>query len=418
MNTKINILTLAATLLSAIPVAAASPQQPTTESLLTLPDVLRLAADRRDEIEAARARSRAGEARPTIVSALDDPMLSPSLDHLPFMMGGADVSVTIEQQFPLSGLRRHRRAAALADLDRLRADVGRTRLDVQLEAALNFVMLRERRGTEVLLGTQLDLARSLVAAAAARYAGGTGSQADVLRAEVELARLESMRRAIARDRRAAEAMLNTSLARHADDIVPPLAAIAFRPAPLPPPEIASALDARPELTAGRAGIARADAELQVMRDMFRPMATIRTGPAYTMAEGRGWMAMVGISLPLWRSKLRAGVAEAEQMRAMAVADVRAMRRMFEGDAVAAAHRVDAALERQQSIVVEVLPRARMTIDPVVAAYSAGQLPLSSVIESVQTLWAIEADLIVADMDLAIAWLRLGRALGNYEAVLP
>ena len=128
--------------------------------------------------------------------------------------------------------------------------------------------------------------------------------------------------------------------------------------------------------------------------------------------------MVGISLPLWRSKLRAGVAEAEQMRAMAVADVRAMRRMFEGDAVAAAHRVDAALEQQQSIVVEVLPRARMTIDPVVAAYSAGQLPLSSVIESVQTLWAIEADLIVADMDLAIAWLRLGRALGNYEAVLP
>jgi hypothetical protein len=27
-------------------------------------------------------------------------MISPSLDHLPFMLGGADVSFTIEQQIP------------------------------------------------------------------------------------------------------------------------------------------------------------------------------------------------------------------------------------------------------------------------------------------------------------------------------
>ena len=81
--------------------------------------------ERRDEIQAARARIRAGEARPTIVSALEDPMISPSLDHLPFMLGGADVSFTIEQQIPLSGIRGHRRASALADVDRLRAEASR-----------------------------------------------------------------------------------------------------------------------------------------------------------------------------------------------------------------------------------------------------------------------------------------------------
>ena len=57
--------------------------------------VIRLAGERRDEIEAARARIRAGEARPAIVSALADPMISPSLDHLPFMLNGADVSVPL-----------------------------------------------------------------------------------------------------------------------------------------------------------------------------------------------------------------------------------------------------------------------------------------------------------------------------------
>jgi hypothetical protein len=64
-------------------------------SPLSLADVIRIAGDRRDEIQAARARARAGEARPAIVSALEDPMVAPSLDHLPFMLGGADFSVTI-----------------------------------------------------------------------------------------------------------------------------------------------------------------------------------------------------------------------------------------------------------------------------------------------------------------------------------
>lgn len=104
-------------------------------SPLSLADVVRLAHERRDEVVAARARTRAGAQRPAIVSALANPMVSPSLDHLPFMWSGADVSVTVEQQIPLSGVRRHRRGSALADVERLRADVRRTGLDVGLQAA-------------------------------------------------------------------------------------------------------------------------------------------------------------------------------------------------------------------------------------------------------------------------------------------
>jgi hypothetical protein len=56
-------------------------------SPFSLGDVIRLASERRDEMQAARARIRAGEARPSIVSALQDAMIPPSLDHLPFMLG-------------------------------------------------------------------------------------------------------------------------------------------------------------------------------------------------------------------------------------------------------------------------------------------------------------------------------------------
>jgi outer membrane protein TolC len=183
------------------------------------------------------------------------------------------------------------------------------------------------------------------------------------------------------------------------------------------PAIKTALTSRPELAAGRAGIARADAEVQVMRDMYRPMATVRTGPSYTMAEGRGWMAMVGVSLPIWRDRLKAGVAEAQAMRSMAEADLRAMTRMIEGEAAVAVSQVQAARDRQNALNTDVLPRARMSIEPAVASYASGQLPLVSVIEAIQALWLVQSDLITADTQLGLAWARLGRAIGSYEAIV-
>jgi cobalt-zinc-cadmium efflux system outer membrane protein len=415
-------LTLRFALLLAI-WATASPNEAVAQAAQALPsplalsDVIRIAGERRDEIQAARARTRAGEARPVIVSALDDPMISPSLDHLPFMLGGADVSFTIEQQIPLSGIRRHRRASALADIDRLRAEAIRTTLDVGMQAANAFLMVQERRRTEALVSEQLAFARDVVSAANARYASGTAPQSDVLRAEVEVARLEALARALVSEVRGAEAMLNTSLALDADGPVPALSSLAFAQPPPSWSAIKAALTSRPELVAARAEIARAEADVDVMRDMFRPMATIRTGPSYTMAEGRGWMGMVGISLPIWRGKLRAGVAEAQAMRTMSEADLRAMTRMIEGDAATAVTQLHAARDRQAALDSDVLPRARMAIEPAVAGYTSGQLPLVSVIEAVQALWLVQADLIAADTELGLAWARLGRAIGSYEAIV-
>jgi outer membrane protein TolC len=417
MNRFTSPIVLLLGMLAMSPLFAAGQATQPLPSPLSLGDVIRIASERRDEIQAVRARVRAGEARPTIVSALEDPMISPSLDHLPFMLGGADVSVTIEQQIPLSGIRGHRRASALADVDRLRAEASRTSLDVGSEAANAYLMLQERRRTAALVDEQIAFARDVVNAANARYASGTAPQSDVLRAEVEVARLGAIARALVGEVRGAEAMLNTSLALDADTAVPRLAPPALTQ-PVPAWAVIKAgLTSRPELAAGRAEIARAEADVQVMRDMFNPMATIRTGPSYTMAEGRGWMAMVGISLPIWRDKLHAGVAEAEAMRAMSQADLRAMTRMIEGDAAVAVSQLQAARDRQTAITTDVLPRARMAIEPAVASYAAGQLPLVSVIEAIQALWLVQSDLIAADTQLGLAWARLGRALGSYEAIV-
>jgi outer membrane protein TolC len=380
---------------------------------LRLEQVMQLARERRAEITAARARARAAAQRPAIVSALEDPVVFPSIDHLPFMLNGVNASFTVEQRFPLSGILGNQQRAAEADARRLRAEVGRVELDVELEAANAFLMLQERRQTARILDEQHVFADQFVRAALARFSTGSSGQADVLRAEIEVARLDGALRSIAAEIRAAEAMLNTSLARPADAPVPAIDDAASAEA-LPSPQMVkqTALARRPELRAGRAEVSRAQAEVSVMRSMYTPMAMVRTGPAYTMADGMGWMLMVGISVPLWRGRLKAGVAEAQAMAEMSQADLQAMQRMIEGEAVTARALVIAAHERLIALRDEVLPRARQAIDPTLAGYTSGQLPLVSVIEAAQALWSAQAELVSAELSLGAAEARLRRATGD------
>ncbi len=399
-------LLLAVTVVGAI-AAPTSADNGSTAWRLT--DVTRIAREHRAEILVAKARARAAAERPAIVSALDDPMVLPSIDHLPFMLGGVDASIVIEQRFPLSGVRGHRRHAAEAESRGIAADVDRIRLDVELEATTAFLMVREVRQMAVILAEQKALAEGLVAASTARYGAGKGTQAEVLRAETEVARLAGEVRAKTSEVRASEAMLDTAIGRAPDLPIPELVAPATGEPPAGNAAVTAALGGRPELRTGQAQIDRARAEISVMDDMYKPMAMIQTGPSYTMADGAGWMLMVGVTIPLWRGKLRAGVAEAESMREMAEQDLVAMRRMIAGDTVVARERVLAARIRWIALRDEVVPRAKAAIEPTITAYTTGQLPLVSVLEATQVLWAAQMDLVSAERELGQAAARLARA---------
>ena len=347
-------------------------------------------------------------------------MISPSVDHYPFNMmddeeSGRryDWSITVEQSIPLSGIRGHRRRAARAEAARASADAERTVLDTVFEAQRVFFMLRERRRMRIVLDQQLELARQLVSGAAARYSSGTGLQADVLRAEVETARIEAEQRALALRIKAAESMLNASMGLPPAS---PIGELEYAPVFADLASIGAlqdrALSIRPELRSGEAEIERAAAEIDVMRSMYRPMALIRTGRASTMNEGAGAMLMVGISVPLWRERLRAGVSEARAMERMARADFAAMQLMIAGETAAAREEVQATHETLQALDAQVVPRADMAVSSALAAYSSGQGTLVSVIDAMGALWQARGDLVMAESAYGEASIRLQRALGQ------
>jgi outer membrane protein TolC len=345
-------------------------------------------------------------------------MIFPSVDHYPFDMMEErgtrryDWSLSIEQRFPLSGVRRDRERAARAQAVGADADAAVATLDVEFEAHNAFLMVRERRQMAAVLDRQADLAEQLVGAAAARYAAGTGLQADVLRAEVQEARIAAERRALTERVRSAEAMLNVSMGRPASTPLGPIEErIPHPPLPSVEPLREAAMAGRPELRAAAAQIDRAGAEVDVMQSMYRPMAMVRAGRASTMAEGGGAMLMIGISVPMWRTRLRAGVEEARAMQRMAESDLAAMQRMVEGEIAASSAEVQSTLESLHALENDVIPRARTAVDAAFGAYAAGQGTLVLVVDAAQSLWDAERDRVMAQTEVDAAWARLERAVG-------
>lgn len=395
-----------------LPAGALAQEAAPLPSPLSLEAALRMARAHRAEIVAARARARAAEQRPAIVYPLEDPALLPSIDHLPVTMLGVDASLSVEQRFPLSRQRRYRREAAMAERDRVRTDIARSGLDVELDAAAAFFMLWERREMAKIVDRQLELSRELVVAANARYGAATGAQADVLRAEIEVSRLAMQRHVLDSEIAAGEAMLRATLGLPPETPVP---ALMPWTGPASPPSaataIATAYEQRPELAAGRAEIRGAEAEVRTMRSMRAPMAMLRAGPAYTMFMGPGVMFMFGVTMPRL-GRVRAQVREAEAMTDMARADLAAMQRMIEGEVASAQARVVAANTRVVALRDEVVPRAQQAVAPTIAGYAAGQLPLVSVVEAARALWSVQGELIAAQMQLGIEWARLRRATGE------
>jgi cobalt-zinc-cadmium efflux system outer membrane protein len=406
--------------LAAVAPATVSATAP-SEHVLSLPQAFAIARELRAERRVAQARLDAARQRPAIVSSLDDPIIAPSIDHKPIdPMMKTDRSITFEQSFPLSSIRSHRRRAAEADVEKYQAEAGKSALKIEAEVAQAFFMLNERRKIVQTVAPQIALAEKLVKLAASRHAIGAALQADVLRLEIEEARLRNRLALLNADGRAAEAMLNTTLGRAANTPVGTLLLDGVFEHMARLPEFAAALETalikRAELGVSQAEIARAKAEIDVMKAMYAPMAMVRVGMAETMTAGRGYMLMVGVSVPIWFGRLRAGVREAGAMASMAEADREAMLRMIHGEVAAALESLRGAAANYQAFQTDLLPRAERAVNPALAAYASGALPLSSVLETSKALWSVQEEAVMAEASFALAWVRYQTAIGYFGEI--
>jgi outer membrane protein TolC len=90
----------------------------------------------------------------------------------------------------------------------------------------------------------------------------------------------------------------------------------------------------------------------------------------------------------------------------------------QGDAIGARDQLEAAQIQYLALRDDVVPRAQRLIQPTLSVYASGQGNLLAVIEAAQALWDVEAEFVMAETALGVAWARLDRMTGTTKDQTP
>ena len=348
------------------------------------------AIERHPALLASRAKHQATRQRVPQVTALPDPTLSVSqaLRRVETRVGSQTGGITVTQSLPWFGARDLRGRVALSEADaqfllvqaeerELIARVKRTFYDIAyLDAARR--LLEEERS---LLGHYETLAR-------ARYATGEGLQQAVIRLQAELTRIADRQRQLTGQRRTLAANLNTLCARSPETAVPEVPAIE-------PPAVsldrAQLLDLgarnRQELRAATALIEASEDAVELAGMNFRPRFTASLAlmnvagrdPADVLGplppdEGKNSLSVsLGVSLPVWKEKYRAGVEEAGHRLTANRRRLEEARDAMENAVELALIRVETIEEQLALLETVLIPQSEETLRATETAYETGQV---------------------------------------------
>lgn len=386
---------------------------------LSLDEALREALASNPELLAARKASEAAAARIPQAAALNDPLLELEYDRINAdrMATGRPMqmySITQELPFPVklyyrakiaSRIARAAHANYLAKEHDIAARVKGAFADLFLAHASAAIMEENRR----LLGQYSGIATE-------RYAAGKGTQAEALKAQVELARADNELVLIEQRRLTAQARLNVLMGR------PPEREIgAPRPAS-PPPRAPSlgelysiAQESNPELAAYRYAVERGEAALALSANEFMPDLMVKFSQMVKRGDLQGgmWAGSLGVTIPLWFIQKQAfGVREMK----LELDEVRAERRMKE-QSVALDIRDSLARATANWKLLRLydgafIPQAEEMVRAALKSYEAGAGDFLNLLDSRRTLIEFRNERARASMGLSAAVADLERAAGR------
>jgi outer membrane protein, heavy metal efflux system len=336
-------------------------------------------------------------ARPEQARALPDPMVSvlyvndgwsPSLGEMPMTTLGFMGSQTL----PWPGKRGLREKIATQDTVAPAERLERQRLTVAAgvrRAFWSLVLAQESLGV---LREQEEVWKEAEGVARARYAVGQGAQQDILRAQQEITRFAQLRveQEAAIEARLAE--LTRLVGREVTRDAVAGARLALRPEPRDLATLQAEAEAvLPELRAVAAGVDRGQLAIELAQRDFKPDFTVQAGYMNRGGLDPMWQAGVGVTLPLYRGRRHAAVAEAEAGRRAAALQAEAVRAQIRFRTREREAQLRAA-ERMAAVYADgLLPQARLSYEASIASYQAGKVPFLTVLEALSTLYRDRID---------------------------
>jgi outer membrane protein TolC len=370
------------------------------------------------DLAAARARRTAALERESPAAALADPMVGPMVqiaDFPHYTIGSEDMSmagVEARQALPYPGKRRARAELARAETAERASEAADVEHRIAREVRSLYARLYAVDQEQKALDAGRELADLLAATARARYASGGAEAESLLKAQLQVSRLEERMEDHHAERHALVAELDRWLDRPGDAPLGVIAGLPEVPAPAASPE-ARAVAASSRVGMARAAVATAERRVAASRlDLkpdFAPAATFATrGP-----RGPVLALSLGIELPLWKRekqepRLRAAEAELEAARQ----ELRAA----EAGVRAEAARLGADWSRADRQIVRyregIVPQSSATFDAARSSYLAGRGDFSTLVEDFNLWLEARVQLARREADRYAAWAGLEALTGG------
>jgi outer membrane protein TolC len=411
------------------PVTAPDPAAGEDPLLLSL---IQEAMARNPDLGQAKALVDADRERIPQAKALPDPTLSLGIQNDSFKkieVGQMETSfyqVMVTQPLPWPGKRALRGEVANLGAQATEVAVSRTRLSVEADVRRAYTGLLLVRSQIKLLEDQALFLQQAEATAKSRYEVGKGSQADLLRAQLERTRLDQTRARLKSEERITQGQINRLRNAPTGQPIPTQRTLEQLPDPQPvAPDFQAKAEAEsPELRSAKLGIQQAQRNLDLAKLDRHPDFSVSAGVMPRGGLEPMWTASIGITLPLWqKNKQKRAVAEQEYRQTASGFAVEQVRCLLEQRIQERNSDLEAALQVIQLYRGGLLIQSESTFRATLAQYTVGQLPFLSVLEALNGWISDQSGLIQAQAQaqatrIAQMELTLGPTPGIGASALP
>lgn len=354
-------------------------------------------------VRAARARYAAASWRPAQARALEDPLLSnsfyPISDQALQTAGGrAGAALSVSQKYPWPEKRDAKAAVASREAQMAAAQVRAVELEIEELVRLAYYELWFADRAIRISERNREIAAELVRLAEARNAAG-GSQQDVLRAGVQVDNLDIRLVELRRQKAVAQADLAALLQQPGAAGVEPTetidcqTAIADREA-----LFAAAIKRNPELIEARWAASRDRQKQRLACLQKKPdfvfgaawQSITESDAVSPVANGHDNVSfVVGVTLPIWRDRINAGIREASAGVAASSRDYDAKRDDTLREIRRLDEQIEAANEQLRLYEERLAPRAKQTLELAAADYRGRLVDFGEVADGFSEVLMIE-----------------------------
>lgn len=393
-------------------------------AVVTLSDLVEEALRNNPEMKAAVYATHSTQSRVSQAGALMDPELTYMREQMPGFRWNEAMMQKIElmQMVPFPTKLANRREAAVVQTGRA---------DKRAAEIVNSVIARLKTAYFELWFSQqaielnrknTGLLKQFAEAARTKYSVGLVSQQDVLRAYVEIAKLDNQLASLRQQELSAKSVLMAILDRAPQDTLGMAVAsehVQFLPSLDSLLHVAVAH--RPALAHDSLMVEESRTMLSLSKQEYLPDLIL--GIAY-VSEPRGtftgWNMSVGISLPFapWTlGKANARLEEAEASLNASAAGYLATRNMVRSEVQDMYYKVEASKIQLENYRTLVVPQAEQSVQASMVAYQTGAADFLSLIDAYRTLVDLREEALMRRLEFEQGLAELERVVGTRDTLM-